>query len=339
VRAARVAGRRNVQGANPGGGHETGCAGRTRLIVYQPGLSSLSYRLFPDRVYLIGRGLDADLTIDDASVSRVHARLACPDGGWSIEDLGSTNGTIVSGRRVAGIDELHSGDWISFGKVNARLTALRAVEADATAVDGLERWTDALSRRREAATGGEVGGLLQLALDDVLELTGMERGFALMANRDGEIEVRAVAGVSADELAGPGFRGSVGVLQRVLQDGEAVYSEDLLAQRASLAARNSVAAGGLRAVLCLPLVVQERVLGAVYADARDTGNVCTGVDFAILQLLIRHVAALVAAADLGELLEAVAPPAGRTQSRTAARGIADCVGLPERHTGHEEDKR
>jgi len=151
--------------------------------------------------------------------------------------------------------------------------------------------------------------------------------------------VRAVAGVSADELAGPGFRGSVGVLQRVLQDGEAVYSEDLLAQRASLAARNSVAAGGLRAVLCLPLVVQERVLGAVYADARDTGNVCTGVDFAILQLLIRHVAALVAAADLGELLEAVAPPAGRTQSRTAARGIADCVGLPERHTGHEEDKR
>lgn len=50
---------------------------------------------------LIGRGAEADIRYEAATVSRRHARLARhASGGWRIEDLGSANGTFVDGQRV-----------------------------------------------------------------------------------------------------------------------------------------------------------------------------------------------------------------------------------------------
>jgi two-component system, cell cycle response regulator len=49
---------------------------------------------------LIGRGSDAGLVIDDAHISRHHARLTRVPEGFTIEDLGSKNGVFVNGVRV-----------------------------------------------------------------------------------------------------------------------------------------------------------------------------------------------------------------------------------------------
>ena len=54
------------------------------------------------KVWLIGRDPSACLVVDDETVSRAHARIAVgPHGGHYIEDLASTNGTFVNGRRVS----------------------------------------------------------------------------------------------------------------------------------------------------------------------------------------------------------------------------------------------
>lgn len=53
---------------------------------------------------VIGRGSEADLRIDDPGISRKHARIAVTEQNGihiSVEDLGSTNGVIVDGRRLA----------------------------------------------------------------------------------------------------------------------------------------------------------------------------------------------------------------------------------------------
>lgn len=52
-------------------------------------------------VVSIGRGGQSDLVIDDDSISTVHARLEYEHGGWRLTDLGSTNGTVVEGVRLA----------------------------------------------------------------------------------------------------------------------------------------------------------------------------------------------------------------------------------------------
>jgi ABC-type multidrug transport system ATPase subunit len=62
--------------------------------------------LRPGGSYQVGRDPAADIQVDDARVSWRHGVLRTDDNGWIFEDLGSTNGTFVNGRRVrrAGIE-------------------------------------------------------------------------------------------------------------------------------------------------------------------------------------------------------------------------------------------
>lgn len=69
-----------------------------------------------DAPVVMGRDADCELTLDDTQASRRHARVARGEGGPSIEDLGSTNGTLLNGVRVAGPQPLRPGDEIRVGR-------------------------------------------------------------------------------------------------------------------------------------------------------------------------------------------------------------------------------
>jgi Protein of unknown function (DUF3662)/FHA domain len=63
---------------------------------------------------VIGRSRDCDVIVDDPNVSRRHAELRRDEEGWSVADLGSTNGVKVNGRRVDQA-RLRPGDHITLG--------------------------------------------------------------------------------------------------------------------------------------------------------------------------------------------------------------------------------
>jgi hypothetical protein len=71
---------------------------------------------------VIGRLPECDVTLDDPSVSRRHARIMRDGASWRIEDLGSTNGVRVNGEQV-GQSELHDGDRLDFGGVKLAFSA------------------------------------------------------------------------------------------------------------------------------------------------------------------------------------------------------------------------
>jgi pSer/pThr/pTyr-binding forkhead associated (FHA) protein len=64
---------------------------------------------------LIGRSLAADVRIDEQAVSNEHARLEQTDAGFTLLDLGSTNGTYVNGQRLADAALLAGGDSVRMG--------------------------------------------------------------------------------------------------------------------------------------------------------------------------------------------------------------------------------
>jgi hypothetical protein len=66
---------------------------------------------------VIGRSRDADITLDDANVSRHHAEVRPSGGSWTVRDLGSTNGVKVNGRRLdpARPQSLKPGDVLELG--------------------------------------------------------------------------------------------------------------------------------------------------------------------------------------------------------------------------------
>ena len=76
-----------------------------------------------DDVMHIGRGLTAELRLDETSVSRRHAILVPRPAGARILDDRSSNGTFVNGRRIQQID-LRNGDVIVLGRVVLRYLEL-----------------------------------------------------------------------------------------------------------------------------------------------------------------------------------------------------------------------
>jgi len=76
--------------------------------------------MFPageQRRFTIGRDSGCDMVLPDPTVSRWHAGLRREPGGWLLDDLGSTNGTLLNGWRVRAWVPVRDGDLVSFGAV------------------------------------------------------------------------------------------------------------------------------------------------------------------------------------------------------------------------------
>ncbi len=65
----------------------------------------------------IGRQASCTIVIADNNISRVHARFRAGDYGWTIEDLGSTNGTKVDGVLITEPTLLNHGQFIALGSL------------------------------------------------------------------------------------------------------------------------------------------------------------------------------------------------------------------------------
>jgi pSer/pThr/pTyr-binding forkhead associated (FHA) protein len=53
--------------------------------------------------------------LEDSGISRHHAEIRPGPEGWTVEDLGSTNGVAVNGRKVSGSQALSAGDRVELG--------------------------------------------------------------------------------------------------------------------------------------------------------------------------------------------------------------------------------
>lgn len=69
---------------------------------------------------ILGRHHSCDVVLSDPSVSRRHARLVLRDGHWVLQDLESTNGTMINGVRV-GRCALRPGDRLALGDEELRV--------------------------------------------------------------------------------------------------------------------------------------------------------------------------------------------------------------------------
>jgi pSer/pThr/pTyr-binding forkhead associated (FHA) protein len=76
-----------------------------------------------DPLSLVGRDRTCELRLDSSRVSRRHCCLAFVDCSVFVRDLGSTNGTWINGRRVAG-GRIRPGDILGIAHLRFRLTLL-----------------------------------------------------------------------------------------------------------------------------------------------------------------------------------------------------------------------
>lgn len=89
-------------------------ARETPVLVRMDGHGAGAVQTIPPAGIVLGRSPSADVQIDDAGVSRKHARLHMKAGEVWLDDLGSRNGCYVGGRNVTSL-QLRDGDCIQLG--------------------------------------------------------------------------------------------------------------------------------------------------------------------------------------------------------------------------------
>lgn len=256
-----------------------------RLVV----TDALGRRIVPiDKpLFTIGRRTETDLRLSGADISRVHAEISVENGRCVIRDKQSRFGTFVNGERTAE-KELAHGDQIRFGQ-SGDTDVTFVVGDDAPSVERsaisaateLRQMAALLEGLRALGSGRVLDEVLALVLDSAIDVTGAERGFIMLANREKQLEFKLARARGKVTLSGRTFETSRKIPETVFATGQQTIVEDLLDGDLARLHTGTVALG-IRHVLCTPLRLVryveraeqkggEEIIGVLYLDSRERG--------------------------------------------------------------------
>lgn len=107
--------------------------------------------------------------------------------------------------------------------------------------------------------------VLNQVMDTVVALTGAERGFIVLKNREtGELEFRIARGMEQSKLQEDNMKISRSIVNKVADTGVPMLADNAEQEVGT----DSVVGLGLRSILVVPLKVRDEVIGVVYCDNR-----------------------------------------------------------------------
>jgi len=126
--------------------------------------------------------------------------------------------------------------------------------------------------------------VLNTVMDEIIAVTGAERGFVMLREPDGSLAFRAARGIERETIDDSQFQISRSVVEWAAQEGEPILTSD--AQRDErFSSRTSVVDLRLRSILCVPLRVKDQLLGVVYVDNRLLSGIFTEDDLELLSAI------------------------------------------------------
>lgn len=241
-----------------------------------------------ERRYEIGRAAECDIQIDAIQVSRQHAVVEHRgEDGWWILDLNSANGLVINGLKTD-VTRLEASSEIRIGDLVCRAIILTRQQLFAAHQDRLDRFHRKL-RETQASSELENAELLDRLLRSCAQVCGASRGCILLGRKTSELEMRASLNLESSHLDSEGFSGSRSAVERVLATNEPLVSADT-SQNSFLTGRESIEAGRIRCLICLPLEGFDELHGVVYLDSQEPGKLFDELDVEFLESLAAHAA-------------------------------------------------
>jgi sigma-B regulation protein RsbU (phosphoserine phosphatase) len=240
-------------------------------------------------LFTIGRRSETDLRLPGADISRVHAEISIENGNCVIRDKQSRFGTFVNGEKQSERVLAH-GDQIRLGQAGDTEIVFfvddeaPSVEKSAvSAASDLRQMAALLEGLRALGSGRVLDEVLAMVLDSAIEVTGAERGFIMLANREGLglLEFKLARARGKVTLSGRTFETSRKIPETVFATGQQTIVEDLLDGDLAQLHTGTVALG-IRHVLCAPLRLvryveradqkgADETIGVLYLDSRERG--------------------------------------------------------------------
>lgn len=311
--------------------------GKLQATIHRPGQPTQCVSLDAD-AYTVGRSAQCDISINDASLSRQHARLMRQGEGWRIEDLGSHNGTRLNGRLLTAPEAVKAGDELDFG--HARITLglaganVGASESPPAFLDDID---SASLRMQSSVLRSSLGlsmapssgaalpmletlqamsdltlellndlppeALFAKVLDKLFALLRPERSIILLRDKTGTLHpvlTRLPAGINGPSGDPPISRT---VVEAVVKRGEALLIDGRVSNDA-LAQAQSFAGGKQRMALAAPLENGGLVEGMIYLEVSCLKRIYGENDLRLVAALANIVAAKLQATRMAAAAQA-----------------------------------
>ena len=258
--------------------------------------------IFPltEREVTIGRESVNAISLRHPSISRRHSVIRKIGDEFKIADLGSYNGTFVNGipikeQTLAHADQIRVGTLallflLEEGEDTTSGNSVRLYDSDPVPHNSKVIDSEALLQQTERAlvefpagerAARDLATLLKIAtrinrlrrtqelvreiLDSIFEIVPADRGAILLTQ--GDKEFSAVYGKHRmDE--GSAIQVSRTVVERVNQEGLAILANDIKTSD-TLSSAESLVAAQISSLMCVPLIVFEKILGVIYLDTTD----------------------------------------------------------------------
>ena len=279
--------------------------------------------------FTVGRSSAAELCFpDDAGLSRQHMVLDRDGDDWTVQDLGSKNGTLVNNIPLRAKLKLKPGDRITAGHLaivfddkgdGARpkegvvvfetgeadppststiFTSLEGALSSQTIVDrpgqqGAKQVQALIRAGQELAGRGTLADLFPLILDLAIEGVGAQRGVVMILEGE-RLEVKA--------NKGEGFRISSAVRDRVINEKASVLVRDAQLDEA-FRERMSIVEQKVRTLMAVPLQTEKRTIGLIYVDSPNMFRAFTKDDLSLLTVMANVAAIRIEHARLSEVEE------------------------------------
>ncbi|MBZ8181025.1 adenylate/guanylate cyclase domain-containing protein [Oscillatoria salina] len=261
--------------------------------------------------FIVGRLPECDLCLPFSEISRAHARFIKRSGEWQLEDLGSTNGTMLNRFQINSPQKLSHGDVIQMGNVflfvvlpphyespsppgSAKTelkTILRSAEElqrqwiEAEAFDdrqqvqqkAIARLKDLVEIAKNLNSAESIEAIFRQVQKVVFrELNSIER-LALLIDVDGDGKLKLLNAATKNSTSRSSSSNkesswiSRTICQTVFTEKVAIKTVDAQSDE-RFTGEHSILAQGIRGALAVPLWNESQVVGVLYADAQLTWN-------------------------------------------------------------------
>jgi signal transduction histidine kinase/pSer/pThr/pTyr-binding forkhead associated (FHA) protein len=250
---------------------------------------------------LIGRS-ECKIDLTDGTVSRRHCRLVPKKSRWTLEDLGSANGTYLNGVKMRQAQAVKRGDQIRCGSsllvfegeqsvvrgtidvdeegnlVDAAIVATIPSNEDSVIIPTPEAGAEAIGNLRiiyelisEVSSTFSVDTLLSQVLDKIFAVLQADRGYVMLIDESGELRLKA-AKLSGEEAAtteqAPISRT---IINEVVTNQVGVLSSNAMTDK-RFASGKSVHDFGIRSAICVPIKGRDRILGIIQVDCNVSSH-------------------------------------------------------------------
>jgi len=278
-------------------------------------------RFLKPRPYAIGRARHNDITLNEPSISKLHARIDYQAGRFFVEDAGSMHGVYVNATKIRRV-ELASGAQIQLGNVTLKFSLLGSESATGgmAKLPWVEQQQLLLQLVQTLNSTLVLSQVLEQVTDAIMHITGAERGFLLLADGSpAASRYQTVAGLRlrvargrADAAAANGHGISGPIVRRALETGEVISTLRSRGEVAAVAppARPDAETHPVQTIVCLPLRSPRagadgaggfpRALGVLYVDNSGSAEPFSEDALRAAEALVRHAALAIENAQLFE---------------------------------------